>query len=120
MKHRFRRVRIVAQLTDLKMPGALEALDQILAGVDGGGFIAGEAIERLPAAQVAAAESGRKIYFGTLTELIYSLEEDKVAGRLERRLKTLIHPALLVADEIGYLPVSQSGAILFFQLINRR
>ena len=35
-------------------------------------------------------------------------------------LKTLTHPALLVVDEIGYLPVTQSGAVLFFQLINRR
>ena len=35
-------------------------------------------------------------------------------------LKTLTHPALLVVDEIGYLPVSQSGAVLFFQLVNRR
>ena len=25
-----------------------------------------------------------------------------------------------MVDEIGYLPVTQSGAILFFQLINRR
>ena len=36
------------------------------------------------------------------------------------RLKTLTHPALLVVDEIGYLPVNQTGAMLFFQLINRR
>ena len=35
--------------------------------------------------------------------------------------KVLTHfPALLVVDEIGYLPVSQDGAILFFQLINAR
>ena len=69
---------------------------------------------------IAAAESGRKIYFGTLTDLVDSLEEANAAGRLNRRLKTLTHPALLVVDEIGYLPVTQSGAILFFQLINRR
>ena len=67
-----------------------------------------------------AAENGRKIYFGTLTDLVDSLEEAKAAGRLNRRLKTLTHPALLVVDEIGYLPVTQSGAVLFFQLINRR
>ena len=41
-------------------------------------------------------------------------------ARLNRRLKTLTHPALLVVDEIGYLPVTQSGAVLFFQLVNRR
>ena len=32
----------------------------------------------------------------------------------------LTHPALLVVDEIGYLPVSQDGAILFFQFVNAR
>ena len=69
---------------------------------------------------ITAAESGRKIYFGSLTDLVDSLEEAKAAGRLDRRLKTLTYPALLVVDEIGYLPVTQSGAILFFQLVNRR
>ncbi len=57
---------------------------------------------------------------GSLTDLVDSLEEAKAAGRLDRRLKTLTHPVLLVVDEIGYLPVTQSGAILFFQLVNRR
>ena len=52
---------------------------------------------------------GRKIYYGTLTDLVDSLEEAKAAGRLDRRLKILTHPALLVVDEIGYLPVTQSG-----------
>ena len=42
-----RRERIAAQLADLKMPGALEALDEVLAGVEGGGTTAAEAIERL-------------------------------------------------------------------------
>ena len=39
---------------------------------------------------------------------------------LTRRLRVLTHPALLVVDEIGYLPVNQDGAVLFFQLINAR
>ena len=79
---------------------------------------------------ITAAESGRRVYYGTLTDLIDSLEEAQAAGRLNHRLKTLTHPALLVAilfllvnrryDEIGYLPVTRSGAILFFQLVNRR
>ena len=67
-----------------------------------------------------AVENGHKIYFGTLTDLVDSLEEAKAAGRLDRRLKTLTYPALLIVDEIGYLPVTQSGAVLFFQLVNRR
>ena len=68
----------------------------------------------------ATAESGRRVYYGTLAELIDSLEEAPAAGTLNRRLKTLSHPALLIVDEIGYPPVTQSGATLFFQLVNRR
>ena len=39
-----RRRRIAAQLADLKMPGALESLVEVLAGMDGGGLTAAEAI----------------------------------------------------------------------------
>ena len=45
-----------------------------------------------------------------------SLEKAKAACRLDRRLKTLTHPALLVVDEIDYLPATRSGAVLFLQL----
>jgi len=69
---------------------------------------------------IAAASAGRRVYYGTLTDLITSLEEAQAAGALSRRLAVLTHPALLVVDEIGYLPVSRTGAVLFFQLMNRR
>ena len=69
---------------------------------------------------IAAAQSGRRVYYGALADLITSLEEAKTTGQLGRRLKILTYPSLLVIDEIGYLPVSQTGAMLFFQLINRR
>lgn len=187
------RDRLRAQLADLKMPGALESLDAILAGLDGGALQAPAAIEallgaqialrnnrrlqaamrssRLPAVKtladfdfsfqpsvkreqleslhtlgfverrenvillgppgvgkthlaislaVAAAESGRRVYYGTLGDLIGSLEEAQQAGRLQQRMKTLVFPAVLVVDEIGYLPVSRTGAMLFFQLMAKR
>ena len=69
---------------------------------------------------IAAAEAGRRVYYGTLAGLIDSLTDARAAGALSRRLRVLTHPALLVVDEIGYLPVSQDGAVLFFQLINAR
>jgi hypothetical protein len=53
-------------------------------------------------------------------DLITSLEEAQAAGRLSQRPKTLIFPGLLVVDEIGYLPLSRTGAMLFFQLMSRR
>ena len=188
-----RRDRLRHILADLKMPGALEALDTVLQGVDGGAITGPEAIETLLSAQIqlrnnrrlqaamrssrlpavkllsdfdftfqpsirreqieslhelgfverrenviflgppgvgkthlaislaiAAAQSGRRVYYGTLADLITSLEEAQAAGRLHQRLKVLTHPALLVVDEIGYLPINHTGAMLFFQLMARR
>ena len=69
---------------------------------------------------IAAAEAGRRVYYRTLAALIESLTEAKAAGNLTRRLRVLTHPALLVVDEIGYMPVNQDGAVLFFQIINAR
>ena len=69
---------------------------------------------------IAAAQSGRRVYYGTLGELITGLEEAHAAGKLLHRMKTLTHPSLLVVDEIGYLPVSRTGAMHFFQLMSRR
>ena len=56
---RSRRDRIRAQLADLKMPGALEALDEVLTRVDGGGVTASEAIEQLMGAQISLRNNRR-------------------------------------------------------------
>nr|NIN10276.1 ATP-binding protein [Gemmatimonadales bacterium]NIN49067.1 ATP-binding protein [Gemmatimonadales bacterium]NIP06531.1 ATP-binding protein [Gemmatimonadales bacterium]NIS63749.1 ATP-binding protein [Gemmatimonadales bacterium] len=69
---------------------------------------------------IAAAQSGRRVYYGTLADLIASLEEAQAAGRFGQRLRVLTHPSLLVVDEIGYLPITRTGAMLFFQLMSRR
>ncbi len=54
-----RRDRIRAQLADLKMPGALESLDEILSGIDAGAMTAAEAIERVLGAQIALRNARR-------------------------------------------------------------
>jgi hypothetical protein len=46
-------------LADLRMPGALEALDAILHGVDGGTLTAPEAIEQLLTAQIQLRNNRR-------------------------------------------------------------
>jgi DNA replication protein DnaC len=53
------RDRIRAQLADLKMPGALEALDTILAQVDGGHLKAADAIEALLGAHITLRNNRR-------------------------------------------------------------
>lgn len=69
---------------------------------------------------ITAVEAGRRVYYTTLADLVLSLAEAERQGRLRDRLVTLKAPALLIVDEIGYLPVSSGGANLFFQLINAR
>src|SRR4029077_4709712 len=69
---------------------------------------------------VATAESGRRVYFPPLADLLHSLEEAQAGGRLTPRLRTLVFPSLMVIDEIGYLPITKTGAMLFFPLLPRR
>lgn len=68
----------------------------------------------------SASPSRRRFYYGTLGDLITSLEEAQAGGHLQQRLKVLRYRSLLVVDEVGYLPITRTGSILFFQLIARR
>ena len=69
---------------------------------------------------VEAVKSGRSVYFSTLADLIASLAKAEREGTLRERIRFLSAFALLVVDEIGYLPVAPSGGNLFFQLVNAR
>ena len=54
-----RRDRLRAMLADLKMPGALEAVDGVLSEADGGTISAAEAIEQLLNAQIVLRNNRR-------------------------------------------------------------
>jgi DNA replication protein DnaC len=69
---------------------------------------------------VQAVKAGKSVYFATLAELISSLTSAERAGQLAQRLRFLARQALLIVDEIGYLPLGTGGANLFFQLVNAR
>lgn len=69
---------------------------------------------------VTAAERGKRVYYSTLTDLVLTLQEAERQGKLRERLTLLKQAALLIVDEIGYLPVTANGANLFFQLVNVR
>src|SRR3989454_6624137 len=67
-----------------------------------------------------AIECGYRVLFTTAAGMIATLTKALSEGRLEEKLKLYTVPRLLLVDEIGYLPIDQSGANLFFQLISRR
>ena len=56
------------------MPDALEALDDVLAGVDSGGTTAAEAIEQLLAAQITLRNSRRLPAVKTLADFDFSFQ----------------------------------------------
>jgi DNA replication protein DnaC len=69
---------------------------------------------------VEAVKAGKSVYFGTLADIVASLAKAEREGRLVERIRYLARNALLIVDEIGYLPVTPCGANLFFQLVNAR
>lgn len=67
-----------------------------------------------------AIKAGKSVYFTTLTDLIASLTKAEREGNLESRVRYFNRAAVLIVDEVGYLPITPSGANLFFQLVNAR
>ncbi len=69
---------------------------------------------------VEAVKAGRSVYFSSLADIVGSLAKAEREGQLRERLRFLARAALLIVDEIGYLPVVPGGGNLFFQLVNAR
>jgi DNA replication protein DnaC len=69
---------------------------------------------------VEAVKAGKSVFFTTLAELIDSLARAEREGNLAGRLRYVNRVALLIIDEVGYLPIAPGGANLFFQLVNAR
>ena len=69
---------------------------------------------------VAAVRAAKSVYRATLAEIVEALGRAEREGRLTERIRFYARPALLIVDEIGYLPITAGGANLFFQLVNAR
>ena len=69
---------------------------------------------------IAAAKKRTSTYFIKCNDLILNLKKAKLENRLEARLKHYTRYKLLIIDEIGYLPIDEDDAKLFFQLIDMR
>jgi len=69
---------------------------------------------------IAAAKKRTSTYFIKCHDLILNLKKAQLENRLETRLKHYRKYKLLIIDEIGYLPISEEDAKLFFQLVDMR
>lgn len=67
-----------------------------------------------------ACLKGHSVLFTTAIDAINSLSAAQSAGRLKQELRKYTKPALLVMDELGYLPIDKIGADLLFQIISYR
>jgi DNA replication protein DnaC len=68
-----------------------------------------------------ATQAGIKVRFITAADLLLILTTAHRQNQLAEGLRRFVNPyRLLIIDEIGYLPMSQEQANLFFQVIARR
>jgi len=67
-----------------------------------------------------AAIRGRSVLFTTAVDTINQLTAAQKQGNLTRKLKTYTKPALLIIDELGYMPIDKHGCDLLFQIISAR
>lgn len=65
-------------------------------------------------------KQGMYVYFTKAHKFIGKLKEAHREGRLDRRIKQFNKYKLIIIDEIGYLPISQEDANMFFQFIDSR
>jgi DNA replication protein DnaC len=68
----------------------------------------------------AACLQGHSVLFASAIDVINTLAAARSAGRLTQALKPSTKPALLILDELGYLPIDKAGADLLFQVISLR
>jgi DNA replication protein DnaC len=67
-----------------------------------------------------AIQASFSVYYVNSATMVSKLRNAAQRGTLERALKNLCRPKLLIVDEIGYLPMDREGAHLFFQLVSKR
>lgn len=70
----------------------------------------------------AACSSGYSVLFTTAINMIQTLSAAAAvgAGELQHVMQRYLKPALLLCDEVGYLPIDKLGADLLFQVVSQR
>ena len=65
------------------------------------------------------ASQGRRVRFYSTVDLVNILEREKRDGKAGRIALQLMRMDLVILDELGYLPFSQTGAALLFHLLSK-
>jgi len=69
---------------------------------------------------LAACQRGVKTRFTTAAAIVHEMIEAQDDKRLLRLQKQLASHELLIIDELGFVPLSKTGAELLFELISQR
>ena len=69
---------------------------------------------------LAACQKGMSVSFTTAAALVNELMEARDERRLLRFQKQMAAVKLLIVDELGFVPLSKTGAELLFELISQR
>jgi hypothetical protein len=73
----------------------------------------------LPAQQPSAA-SRLRVRFTTAAALVHELMEARDEKRLLRFQEHLLRQELLIVDELGFVPLSKTGAEMLFEVFSQR
>ena len=69
---------------------------------------------------LSACQKGLSVGFVTAAALVHELMEARDEQRLLRLQKQMVGYKLLIIDELGFVPLSKTGAGLLFELISQR
>jgi len=69
---------------------------------------------------LAACQRGMPVSFVTAASLVHELMEARDEKRLLRLQRQLAKVKLLIIDELGFVPLSKTGAELLFELVSQR
>ena len=69
---------------------------------------------------LAACQRGLSVGFTTAASLVHELIEAKDERRLLNLQKKLARVKLLIIDELGFVPLSKTGAELLFEVFSQR
>lgn len=67
-----------------------------------------------------AAEAGHRVYFTTAADLVARCHKAAIEGRWATTMRFYAGPAVLVIDELGYLPLPKEAASALFQVVSQR